>query len=732
MSESTTDTEDELFRVMDKTLGARSKTTVGFTHNDTRRVLTVGKINVRIVKGLISEEQTDVIVNSSNKNLDLSKGRASKALLEAASKSLQSECNSKYPSGIDYGDVAVTGPGDLDCKKVFHGALPKWEGPKQEKVLKEFVINILEECTKRKMKSLAMPALGTGYLSYPADKTAAIVFGCIDEFDGDNDDTSLKDIKIVVFGEDKGTYDAFVAKARQRSLGQRKDRLRSAPPSRQPATNLVNRTSCTSNIGNIQVKVIVGSMAEQIVDVIVNSSSPNLKLDNRPGLSQSLLEVAGQSLQDDCDENYPNGIKPGEVAITDGYNLKCQKVFHGTLPGWYSKRSESLLPEKVMSNFVTKCLEKAERNSFKTIAFPALGTGFLKYPVDITVTKMIKTIGKFEHDRKSNSISEVRIVIYPGSKDWTEIEKEFIDQLSDHKPTGKPTVQPVLAKKIPARGTKEFLEFKYREDLKTPSYWTEFHSGKSIKDWNTRRKGPPFKFVDVDQKTCNYIVGIFKATWGGNTGPVTPAFGLHGFSLQPSGSGHVIKVQRIENIYLFERYQQECQRLFRKAATEGGIQPVEKTKGSSGAVVTTKQMDKSLTSHLYPEINEHYFFHGTKVNRVDVIVSQGLDCRLAMSGRVGCGVYGAERSSKSAAYVDQNSNGESKMFLIRMCLGDVCVSKNNVSYKRPPCKKCGKEICFTHVECYDSVMADGGAFADREFVVYDRYQSYPEYLITYK
>lgn len=83
------------------------------------------------------------------------------------------------------------------------------------------------------------------------------------------------------------------------------------------------------------------------VDVIVDSTSPNLKLASRPGLSQSLLEVAGQSLQDQCDEEYPDGIKPGELAVTDGYNLKCQRVYHGTLPGWYSKRSESLLPEKV-------------------------------------------------------------------------------------------------------------------------------------------------------------------------------------------------------------------------------------------------------------------------------------------------------------------------------------------------------------------------------------------------
>ncbi|KAJ8298128.1 hypothetical protein KUTeg_024659 [Tegillarca granosa] len=195
--------------------------------------------------------------------------------------------------------------------------------------------------------------------------------------------------------------------------------------------------------------------------------------------------------------------------------------------------------------------------------------------------------------------------------------------------------------------------------------------------------------MEVDKKTYKAIVNLFKATWG-------------------MFSPNVVNVQRIENVYLYGKYKLECQRLFRKAAVEGGIVPIKKTKGSSGSVVTKKHLHKSLSAHLYPEINEHYFFHGTDVDNVDVIVSQGFDCRLARGGRVGSGIYGAERSAKSNTYVDSNSNGESKMFLLRMCLGDVYVTKENVEYSRPPCKQCDREVCYNHTECYDSVIADGG------------------------
>lgn len=78
---------------------------------------------------------------------------------------------------------------------------------------------------------------------------------------------------------------------------------------------------------------------------------------------------------------------------------------------------------------------------------------------------------------------------------------------------------------------------------------------------------------------------------------------------------------------------------------------------------------------------------------------------------------------------DQNQSGERKMFLMRVCLGDIFITKTCNKYKRPPCKTCGSDFCTTHPELYDSVVAE---FNMRELVVYDSSKCYPEYLITYK
>lgn len=77
--------------------------------------------------------KVDVIVNSSNCRLELKKGRASKALLDAAGDVIQTECDI-YPNGIQNGEIAITSGGQLSCKAIYHGALSKYSGPQDEQV----------------------------------------------------------------------------------------------------------------------------------------------------------------------------------------------------------------------------------------------------------------------------------------------------------------------------------------------------------------------------------------------------------------------------------------------------------------------------------------------------------------------------------------------------------------------------------------------------------------------
>lgn len=68
-------------------------------------------------------------MNSTNQALALNHGQISKAFLQAAGRKLKEECSKSYPNGICFGEVAVTQGYKLECKHVYHVAMPKWQTP---------------------------------------------------------------------------------------------------------------------------------------------------------------------------------------------------------------------------------------------------------------------------------------------------------------------------------------------------------------------------------------------------------------------------------------------------------------------------------------------------------------------------------------------------------------------------------------------------------------------------
>lgn len=65
----------------------------------------------------------DVIVNSTNTGLKLSKGHVSSLILKGGGKGIEEECKNLYQDGIGVGEIAVTSSGELGFKKIFHGVL---------------------------------------------------------------------------------------------------------------------------------------------------------------------------------------------------------------------------------------------------------------------------------------------------------------------------------------------------------------------------------------------------------------------------------------------------------------------------------------------------------------------------------------------------------------------------------------------------------------------------------
>lgn len=93
----------------------------------------------------------------------------------------------------------------------------------------------------------------------------------------------------------------------------------------------------------------------------------------------------------------------GVAKITPAYNLPCRYVLHTVGPvvrGWLTKQDKELLASCYRS-----CLELAEKNEVKSIAFCCISTGEFHFPNDRAAEIAIKTVK--EYQKQTHSSMEV-------------------------------------------------------------------------------------------------------------------------------------------------------------------------------------------------------------------------------------------------------------------------------------------------------------------------------------
>ena len=124
-------------------------------------------VSMEIVKGDITAESTDVIVNTTSQSLSLDSG-VSLALAKKAGKALKEACAAvdlEKKKGLEVGKIVETTAGNLKCRCVFHMKFQKHNFVK-------VVSTCIERARELKYSSIAFPAIGTGNERYPADTAA--------------------------------------------------------------------------------------------------------------------------------------------------------------------------------------------------------------------------------------------------------------------------------------------------------------------------------------------------------------------------------------------------------------------------------------------------------------------------------------------------------------------------------------------------------------------------------
>ncbi|XP_029365480.1 protein mono-ADP-ribosyltransferase PARP14-like [Echeneis naucrates] len=429
------------------------------------RVKTSSGVLLSVSQADICSLSVDAVVNAANEELKHIGGLAL-ALLRAAGPQLQ-KISDEYVSKCGHlrpGDAIVTEAANLPCKYVVHAVGPRFsESDRKTAVwrLKLAVKESLKQAEKMNCSSIALPAISSGVFGFPVDLCASTIAQAVREYcDSQRGPGSLTEIHLVdnnrntvgvlakavnqEFSDLRPTTmspqrPAGASGGHQRGRGRggrgrgrgaefnssNRERLNTGGQYRPGGHGGLEKMEQTTAEG-LKIALHKGNIQDQRTDVIVNTIAENMNL-SQGGVSSAILAVAGFRLQSAVhSEAGVPVLKQGDVIVTDGFNLKCQKVFHIVCPPWDTRGGQA---EEVLMTIIRRCLEEAEKRKMTSLSFPAIGTGNLNFPRDVVSSVLLREIHSFSHSRSPRHLRQVSVVVHPGDQQAVDsFSREFKGQ----------------------------------------------------------------------------------------------------------------------------------------------------------------------------------------------------------------------------------------------------------------------------------------------------------------
>jgi O-acetyl-ADP-ribose deacetylase (regulator of RNase III) len=166
----------------------------------------VGTVQISLVRGDITTQQVDAIVNAANSSL-LGGGGVDGAIHGRGGPAILAECRqlraSRYPDGLPTGRAVATTAGELPARWVIHTVGPVWSA-------REDRGHLLRSCYQEALRvaaglgagSVAFPAISTGIFGWPMDDGARRALAAVRSAE-----VPVAEVRFVLF--DAAAYDTF-------------------------------------------------------------------------------------------------------------------------------------------------------------------------------------------------------------------------------------------------------------------------------------------------------------------------------------------------------------------------------------------------------------------------------------------------------------------------------------------------------------------------------------------
>ncbi|XP_064615235.1 uncharacterized protein LOC135479341 [Liolophura sinensis] len=682
--------------------------------------ITVQNTTVIIKQGNIVKEDADVLVNVTNRDLDLSRGKVSQSFLKAGGEELQDEVS--LSGKAKDGDVVVVpscGSLQRNSKHIANVVLPRYKPQYGLQAIEKVIKGCLEKAVRHDVKSVAFPSLGCGRLSYPRDQVAHAMMKEIQNFTQNS--SALKTIKIVIYEADVFAVFAETFKADEQDVSDDSEEESDEGEVNDYEDNMIVVSDDEEDGEDVEEDD--EDEEEEIVGATASASGPkSAALNHQSKQSHFVVVTLSESVKDTkehLETDIGNRFFATPSIQPDQYrdapfsldNKRAPKKRLVKRPQTSEIRREHAIDMHNAGMSVTTVLAHCSV-SYSTISrlricFKRLGA--------------LLTVHVAEDQNKALSL-EVQGPLRDVSKASRKMT-EILTEKNNNFDTGQ---------HVKKNGTfEDWCEYQKRRSCDLPDYWDDatlsrWGAIKAVVTDNVLAKPSP----SVETTIRNMITSTWQARYVGH--------GRDSHNIAPGMSMKITKIELIQNEQLFQKYFSCRQLLFMKVMKKD-ILPLGKIK-TQPDILTNKYLTRDFTRSFEKDVNEVYLFHGTPEKGVKGICRNGIDFRLASEGgMLGRGIYCAESSTKADQYAgitDASKNRvhkDLKMLVVRVALGKIylCEDQNPKKFSRPPCVRCFQEKCEHPDGLFDSVVYSNPQKNFREFVVYANEQCYPEFIITY-
>lgn len=160
----------------------------------------VGNKTIRLVRGDITREEVDAIVNAANSTL-MGGGGVDGAIHRVGGPQILEECKQirAMQGQLPAGQAVITGGGNLKAQYVIHTVGPIWRNGScnEEETLASAYRESLKLAAQYELKTISFPSISTGAYGFPLDKAAPIAVSTAQSFL--QEDNSVEEVRFVLF-----------------------------------------------------------------------------------------------------------------------------------------------------------------------------------------------------------------------------------------------------------------------------------------------------------------------------------------------------------------------------------------------------------------------------------------------------------------------------------------------------------------------------------------------------